>query len=675
MEGGPYFTKIRKRDGSIVEFHRENIAKVIWRAAQSVGGKDKQRADELSHKVVEFLKSTHKKNYLLSVEEIQDAVERILIEEGHAATAKHYILYRHEKARIREEKADLIGGHGGKTLSLNALKLLKERYLLRDNHGDITETPEELFKRVAHNIAKAELQYKKKDVKETAEEFYQMLLNLDFLPNTPCLMNAGTPLQQLCACFVLPVKDSIDDIYRTLRHTMLVHKTGGGTGFNFSLVRPRLSVIKSSKGGASGPVSFMRVYNAATEVIKQGGKKRGANMGVLAVNHPDILEFIHCKDRDGEMKNFNVSVLLTDDFMNKVVKNKDYSLIDPTTGEKVVEKNARYVFDSLVASAWQHGDPGVLFVDRINKDNPTPEEGALVSTSSCAEQPLLDHEACFLGSINLGNFVADQKVEWIRLRHTIGLAVRFLDNMIDMNKFLLPQIKEIVLNNRKIGLGIMGFADMLVKLRIPYDSNDGLGMADKVMGFIRKEADLISQQLAMERGPFLSWERSIYQRGKKFRNATRLSIAPTGSISMIADASAGVEPLFALSYMKKVMGGKEFYYVDKNFKEALDEKGLKTDEIVEHVLNQASIQHVEQIPKSLRRVFVVAHDISPEWHVKMQAEFQQHVDNAISKTVNFPNSATIKDVEKLYLQAWRLGCKGITLYRDGSKGEQVIHLN
>ena len=585
MANDSYFTQIKKRDGSIVAFNQEKIAQAIFRAAQSVGGKDLKLAHEISQHVVDYLKTKHKEHYLLSVEEIQDAVERILIEEGHVKTAKQYILYRHDRNQLREEKAALIGRLGGKKLSLNSLRVLKERYLLRDRDGNVVETPEEMFRRVARAVAQTERQYKKTDEKDIAEQFFQMMAHLDFLPNSPTLMNAGTSIQQLSACFVLPVKDSIQDIYETLKHAMLIQKTAGGTGFNFSHVRPRYSLVQSTKGHASGPVSFLRVYNAATEVIKEGGKKRGANMGVLRVDHPDILEFIHCKDKEGDMRNFNVSVMATDKFMRAVQENDDHALVNPITHKTVKKVSARYIFDSMVTSAWQNGDPGILFVDRINKDNATPHEGMLEATNPCAELPLLNYEACNLGSINLGNFVEDKKINWKRLAEIVHLAIRFLDNVVDANTYLLPQIETIVKKNRKIGLGVMGFADMLVKMRIPYNSKEGVAVGKLVSKFIRQEADAASMKLAEERGTFPNWEKSVYHRRSshfkkkhmKLRNATRLSIAPTGSISMIADCSAGIEPLFALSYMKRVMGGKEFFYVDQNFKEALDEQGLKTD--------------------------------------------------------------------------------------------------
>jgi ribonucleoside-diphosphate reductase alpha chain len=670
---------IKKRDGSMAAFDQSKITQAIFKAAQSVGRQDLVFAQALSDKVIQQLRKSYREDHRLTVEEIQDEVEKVLIQEGQVKIAKNYILYRHDRMKLREEKASLIGRIGGKTLSLNALKVLKERYLLRDKEGNLIETPEEMFRRVAMSVAKAEPPGRQK---EMADQFYQMLVHLDFLPNSPCLMNAGTPLQQLAACFVLPIKDSIDDIYQTLRHAMIIQKTAGGTGFNFSHVRPRNSLVQSTKGHASGPVSFLHVYNAATEAIKHGGKKRGANMGVLRVDHPDILEFIHCKDKSNALRNFNVSVMVTDQFMKAAKKNADYPMVDPTSGQELGKQSARYVFDSMVTSAWQNGDPGILFLDRINKDNPTPGEGRLEATNPCAELPLLDYEACTLGSINMGNFVENKKVDWKRLQQTIWLAVRFLDNVIDVNNYPLSEIKEQVMKNRKIGLGMMGFADMLAKLRIPYNSKEGVKMAEELGRFLRKEADAASMKLAEERGVFPNWEQSIYNkksehfRGQhlELRNATRLSIAPTGSLSMIADCSAGIEPLFALSYMKKVLGGKEFFYVDQNFKDALDEKGLKSEEIVEHIINKGSIQDLEDIPQTIRKVFVTAHDISPEWHVKIQAAFQNYVDNAISKTVNFPNSATIRDVEEVYMMAWKMGCKGITLYRDNSKSEQVIHL-
>ncbi|MBU1975691.1 MAG: vitamin B12-dependent ribonucleotide reductase [Nanoarchaeota archaeon] len=598
---------------------------------------------------------------------------------------KSYIIYRYKRSLIREEKEAIIGTPKKSKLSVNALKVLKERYLLKDLQGNVVETPDELFMRVAKNIARADKLYDKNaDVKKTIKEFYDVMANLDFMPNSPTLMNAGTDLQQLAACFVLPIEDSMEGIFGSLRDAAIIHKSGGGTGFSFSNLRARNSRVKSTKGVASGPVSFLTVYNAATEVIKQGGKRRGANMGILRVDHPDVLDFINCKEKNDAITNFNISIGLTEDFMRHVENDEEYPLIDPSTKEIVNKLNAKMVFDMLVSSAWRNGDPGIIFLDRINVDNPTPNIGEIESTNPCGEQPLLPYEACNLGSVNLGNFVNDnKKIDLERLAKVIHTAIHFLDNVIDMGKYPLPMITRMVRANRKVGLGVMGWADMLVELGVSYNSEQGVKLAEKVMAFVKKESDEASSELAKKRGVFPNWNGSIFNKNSKFfkgqhmrlRNATRTTIAPTGTIGMIADASGGIEPIFALSFVKRVMDGKELLYVDKNFKKALDENNLYTKELMDKVINQGSIQHVEDIPEEIRKVFVVAHDITPEYHLKMQAAFQKYTDNAVSKTVNFSNEAMVRDVESVYMMAYKLGCKGVTIYRDGSKELQVMNLN
>jgi ribonucleoside-diphosphate reductase alpha chain len=613
------------------------------------------------------------------VEEIQDIIEEILIREGHVKTAKAFILYRQKRTEEREAKTAVVGHITKTKLTLNALRVLKERYLIKDDQGNPRETPEDMFLRVAKNIASADRLYGKKsaEIKETEKRFYDMMVDLDFLPNSPTLMNAGTDIQQLAACFVLPIEDSMEGIFESLKNAAIIHKSGGGTGFSFSRLRGRNSPVKSTQGVASGPISFLHVYNAATEVIKQGGKRRGANMGVLRIDHPDILDFINCKEKNDAITNFNISVAVTDKFMKAVENNEEYDLVDPRSKEVVQRLKARSVFDQIVSAAWRNGDPGIIFIDRMNKDNPTPEIGEIESTNPCGEQPLLPYEACNLGSINLGNFVVGKKIDWDRLAKTVHGCVHFLDNVIDMGNYPLPRITEMVKGNRKIGLGVMGWADLLCQLEIPYNSEDGVKKAEKVISFIRKEADLASQELAKERGTFPNFKKSVYNRpgGLKYRNATRLTIAPTGTIGMIADCSGGVEPLFALSYTKRVMDGKEFFYIDKNFRKKLEEKGLFSEDLMEKVVNQGSIQHIEGIPDDIKQIFVVAHDITPYWHVRMQAAVQKSVDNAVSKTVNFPKEATLEDVDRVYMLAWKTGCKGITIYRDQSKGEQVLNLN
>ncbi len=674
--GDVLFTQVRKRDGTIVSFDQHKIAEAIFRAAQAVGGKDHHRAEELSAMVVQHLAQTVKSGDIPDVEQVQDAVEGVLIKEGHAKTAKAYILYREQRSKMRDERLSLIGSKEKNKFSINALRLLKERYLLRDREGRVAETPNEMFKRVAAAIAGAEKKYDGKKAEPLTRQFYEMMFNLDFLPGTPILMNAGTKNQQLASCYALPMEDSLDGIFSTLSLAMRLQKTGAGTGFSFSSLRPRGALIASSGTSSGGPIPFMRVFDQATAALKEGGKGRGANMAVMKVDHPDILEFIHAKDAGYALTNFNISVGVTDKFMDAVVEHADYELKHPRTKTVVGTLQARYVWDSLITSAWRTGDPGILFFGRINRDNPLLE-GEFEMTSACAEVPLFAHESCVLGSINVGNFVTEKReFDWDRLRQTIHLAVRFLDNAVDVGNYPTSDLKERALRYRRIGLGVMGFADVLVQLRVPYNSRAGLKKATALIKFIRKEADAASMALAKEKGAFPGIKESIYgKRGKKYRNLTRLSIAPTGSLSMLADCSPSIEPLFALSYVKRVMGGKEFFYIDKNFERAIDELQLHKEEIIERVVHHASVRNIEEIPLALRRVFVVAQEIAPEWHIKMQAAFQKYCDTAVSKTINFPMSATIRDIEKVYLAAWKHGCKGITIYRDKSKSDQVIQLS
>ncbi len=681
------FTKVVKRDGRVVKFDIKKILSAISKAA--VATKKEQLIDiyKIANDVIRKVSENFSDSNPPSVEQISDHVEKILMEANYGDVAKAYILYRQKRSEERKAKEAMIGGLAvhNKRISVNSLKVLKERYLLRDEAGKIIETPDQLFWRVANNLALAEKNYDANaDVEGVAKKFYDMMYHLDFMPNSPTLMNAGTRIQQLSACFVLPIEDSMEGIFTTLLHTALIHKSGGGTGFSFSRLRPRNSVVQSTKGVASGPVSFLKAYNAATEVIKQGGKRRGANMGILRVDHPDVLDFISCKEKNDDIVNFNISVAITEDFMRAVESNSEYELKDPRTRAVVSKLSAKMIFDMLVASAWRNGDPGIVFIDRIDGDNPTPAVGHLESTNPCGEQPLLPYEACNLGSVNLGNFVtADKDVDWNRLKEVIHLCIRFLDNVVDMSNFPIPEITNMVHANRKIGLGVMGWADMLIELGIPYDSDEGVKKAEQIMAFVEREADAASEELAKVRGCFPNWKESIFNKDsphfkgvhRLMRNSTRTTIAPTGTIGMIADCSGGVEPLFALSYVKRVMDGKELFYMDKNFKKALEARGLYDDMLVEKVVNQGSIKHMTELPQDIRRVFVVSHDITPEYHLKMQAAFQKYCDNAVSKTVNFPHSATVEDVRAVYMLAYKLGCKGVTMYRDGSKDNQVLNLN
>lgn len=564
-------------------------------------------------------------------------------------------------------------------ISENARAVLERRYLIRDEHGEAVETVDELFHRVADAVAAADVRFDPQaDVADTARSFYRMMTELDFLPNSPTLMNAGRPLGQLSACFVLPVADSMEDIFDAIKNAALIHKSGGGTGFSFSRLRAKGSTVNSTGGVASGPISFMKVFNAATEAVKQGGTRRGANMGILRVDHPDILEFITCKNDTKEITNFNISVGLTESFMEAVESDGSYELVDPASRRVTGRLNAREVFEAIVRSAWQTGEPGILFLDRLNKDNPCPGQGEIESTNPCGEQPLLPYEACNLGSINLVRHLrrtgTGYALDRAKLEQTIRTAVHFLDNVIEVNQYPLPEIDAMTKKTRKIGLGIMGFADMLLYLGIPYDSDEGVAMASQVMELVQTIGHQESQRLAQVRGPFPLFAESVYRDGAPLRNATVTTIAPTGTLSIIAGVSSGVEPVFAYAYYRNVMDNTHLIETNQILRDKLTELGLYSDELMRQIIEHGSLAHVEGIPEAVKRVFVCAHDVSPIWHVKMQAAFQQFTDNAVSKTVNFPNSATQEEVAEVYRLAYELGCKGTTIYRDGSRDEQVLNI-
>lgn len=666
-------SKIHKRDGRIVKFNAEKITNAIHKAILAVKGTDGESAERLSDQVVSILEEKFR-GEIPTVENVQDVVEEVLIKNGYSEVAKAYILYRQRRTALREAKK-LMGVKDDLKLSLNSVRVLERRYLLKDNQGRAVETPSGMFRRVARAVASADKLYNEKaNVKKSEEDFYRLMANLEFLPNSPTLMNAGTDIGQLSACFVLPVGDSIDAIFNALKFMAIIHKSGGGTGFSFSSLRPKGDIVKSTKGVASGPVSFMQIFNVATDVIKQGGRRRGANMGILRADHPDIIEFITSKEKEGALANFNISVAVTEEFMEAVKKDEQYNLINPRTGKPEKKLRARDVFDLIVTLAWRTGDPGIVFLDEINRHNPTPDVGRIESTNPCGEVPLLPYESCNLGSVNLSKMVVDGEVNWDKLKETVRTAVHFLDNVIDVNNYPLPQIEESTKANRKIGLGVMGFAEMLLKLKVPYGSEKAVALAEKVMKFISDEARKMSVEIAEERGSFPNFEGSIWRKKgyKAIRNATLTSIAPTGSISIIGGTTSGIEPLFAVSFVRNVMG-TQLFEVNPMFEKVAKERGFYSTELMQRVAKNGSPRGIKEIPVDVQRVFVTALDIAPEWHVKMQAAFQKHTDNAVAKTVNLPHEASLEDVRKIFLLAHDLKCKGVTVYRYGSKKEQVLY--
>jgi len=692
-----------ERDNGGRSLDRNEILRTVVADAESMGLRDKDKIEWLTSRVIERLEkpqplpgmedlvpqSRRRQPPLPTHSEIQALVREILAAEEPTKAGKSIEaeepLKAEEPVKKEENKVEIIAAVkpevqpiSGVALTENALRVLGKRYLQKDKQGQVIETPDQMFHRVAQAVASAELIYNPKaDVKAREEEFYQLMTSLEFLPNSPTLMNAGRELGQLSACFVLPVDDSIESIFNAVKYTALIHKSGGGTGFSFSRLRPEKDRVGSTGGVASGPVSFMRAFDTATDVIKQGGMRRGANMAILNVDHPDIMRFIVAKDDPHAFTNFNLSVAVTTEFMEAVKSGADYNLINPHTKEAVGKLKAKDVFDKMVDMAWKTGDPGIIFIDRINQDNPTPHLGRIESTNPCGEQPLLPYESCNLGSVNLAKMLRTSngrtEIDYPKLAGTVKIAVRFLDSVIDVNKVPLPEIGEMTRKTRKIGLGVMGLTDMLIQLGIPYDSDEALKLAEDVMAKISLEATEASKELAKERGIFPAFEGSKYaDEGLRVRNASLTTIAPTGTLSIIAGCSSGIEPLFALSYIRNILEGAQLVEVNPYFEALAKEEGFYSEELMQRLAAGAKLHDMEGVPDQVKRLFVTAHEISPEWHVKMQAAFQKSTHNAVSKTVNFPQEATRDDVARVYMLAYEQGLKGITIYRDRSRETQVL---
>ncbi len=666
--------QIKKRDGRVVAFEADKISRVILLAGEATGELGKKEANRLSGIVVSIIEKANGR-HVPEVEQVQDIVEQVLMAAGHYETAKAFILYRERHAKERVAK-QMMGVADDVGMSINALKVMARRYLLKDGQGRVIETPKQAFERVAEVVARVE----KKNRRGWQEKFEEVMLRKEFIPAGCYFRGAGTKNGMLSNCFVLPVEDSIERIFEAVKWTAQIHAAGGGTGYNFSHLRPKGDKVDGG-GLASGPVNFMRAFDAETSIVMQGGTHRGANMGILNADHPDILEFITCKTQEGEIANFNISVGATDAFMEAVVKDRPWNLINPRDGQLVTRMSAKKLFGQVVQLAWKTGDPGMIFLDNLNKDNPLlKSQGPIDSTNVCGEVPLYPFEPCNLGSINLAKFVREAKngIDWERLERVARLATRFLDDGVDASKFPLKQITEAARTNRRIGVGVMGWAEMLYQLKVRYDSEEAVKLARKVMGFIQKACHDESGKLAREKGVFSNFKGSEFERrGKKMRNVAVTTIAPTGTISMVADCSSGIEPVFALSYVKNVVDEAGLTYTNAYFEQALMEslsngKKGRVGEVLREVVESGSVQEVTGVPRWIKEVFRVAYDIAPEWHVKMQAAFQEFTDNAVSKTINFPVNATVEDIEKAYVLAWKLGCKGITVYRDQSKAVQIL---
>ncbi len=664
-----------KRDGSREQFLPTKITIAILKALEPTKTGTLMDAEKVSQRVVAILEKKFQRKPP-NIEEIQDIIIKELEAAGYRKASHAYTVYRQRKAEEREIK-EKFGVSDFLKLGANALNVLCKRYLFRDEKGKIIETPAQLFMRVAKAIAAVDSKYGG-DTNKAEEEFYNIMASREFMPGSPAF-NAGTGAGSLSSCFVLPVEDSLKSIFKTLGDMGTIHQSGGGTGFDFSHLRPKGGFIKTTQGVSSGPISFMEIYDSATNTMKAGSKRRGANMGIMRFDHPDVLDFIVVKRDETKLQNFNISVSVTDDFMNKAEKRENYWLVNPKTKEKVKELNAGKVLDLICESAWMTGDPGLIFLDTINKNNPTAHLGPIEATNPCSELPLHPYESCNLGSINLGKFVfADGKpdIDWERLKKTIWIGVHFLDNLIDANKYPIPEIDKMTKANRRIGLGVMGWADMLFFLGIPYNSEEALKLAEKVIGFIQEEGQKASIELGKKRGSFPNFKGSLWEK-KGFpamRNATVTMVAPTGTISIIAGCSSGIEPAFAICFIRNVLEGTQLLETNWVFEKTAEEKDFYSKELMERVAKSGSVQGIKEIPEDVRKVFITALEIPPEWHIKMQAAFQKYCDSGISKTVNLPHEATPADIKKIYFLAWKMKCKTICIYRYGSKSQQVLYI-
>jgi ribonucleoside-diphosphate reductase alpha chain len=661
--------QVRRRDGTLARFDPERIADAIFRAAREAGRRDRELADQLAASVVRELSQ---RGGVSTVEEVQDAVERTLMESGLHDVARRYVLYRRRRAELRSAK-EVLGVRDELKLSAAAAVVLRERYLRRDERRGLIESSGEMMDRVARHVAQAEERFQAGSSPRFEAAFAQLMRALEFLPNSPTLMNAGTEIGLLSGCFVLPIEDSLHSIFDTLGQMALIHQAGGGTGFSFSRLRPQGDVVRTTGGAASGPVSFMRVFDTATEVIKQGGRRRGANMAVLEVSHPDIERFVQAKSRSGGLENFNLSVAVSDEFMRAVHSGAVHRLVNPRTRQATGEVSAPELFERIAAEAWRSGDPGLIFLDRVNDANPTPTLGRIEATNPCGEVPLLPYESCNLGSINLARMLRDGELDWEHLRAVVRLAVRFLDDVIEVNRYPTSEVDEASRRTRKIGLGVMGLAEMLALMGLPYDSEGAIALGSRIAATVREQAERASEELARQRGPFPAFEQSALEANglPARRNAQLVSIAPTGTISLIAGTTAGIEPMFAISYLRNVLG-RELVEANPAFERTARERGFYSEELVSEIARDGGVRGNDRVPEDVRRAFVTALELAPEWHLRMQAAFQEHADAAVSKTVNLPPEATVGDVRDTFLDVWGMGVKGVTVYRYGSNPRQVL---